>query len=305
MLLEQILEEFCPRWTPAGRVLYVGDAGRDGPVFEAEALGISVCGSTNTGSSPISSSTSRLGTGSSCWRPHLLTVPSMPNSCTGSSRLSRAGLILVSTSPPGPRCASTSRRSHGRPRCGAPTPRATSSSSTASASSAPIPTTAGADPTRGRPWRCMRLMVDLERGRSSTRSTPTQVSLVRSPSGASARTLRIALRIWPWNGGARGIQRRYSRLPRRVRQLLSDAEDQGAGFRFDGAPNRTVPSARRRSPRLPKIAVRLRAAQVLAGLPIAVSVAEDDRALQDVEAVCSSGPRGGPPTGKLLALWLS
>ncbi len=38
MLLKQILEEFCPRWTPAGRVLYVGDAGRDGPVFDAEAL---------------------------------------------------------------------------------------------------------------------------------------------------------------------------------------------------------------------------------------------------------------------------
>ena len=38
VLLKQILEEFCPRWTPAGRVLYVGDAGRDGPVFDAEAL---------------------------------------------------------------------------------------------------------------------------------------------------------------------------------------------------------------------------------------------------------------------------
>lgn len=38
VLLKQMVEQFCPRWTPGGRVLYVGDAGRDDPVFEQGAL---------------------------------------------------------------------------------------------------------------------------------------------------------------------------------------------------------------------------------------------------------------------------
>lgn len=38
VLLKQIVEDFCSRWTPAGRILYIGDAGRDDPVFESEAL---------------------------------------------------------------------------------------------------------------------------------------------------------------------------------------------------------------------------------------------------------------------------
>jgi hypothetical protein len=36
-------EEFCGRWTPAGRVLYIGDAGKQDPVFDDkgfEALGV-------------------------------------------------------------------------------------------------------------------------------------------------------------------------------------------------------------------------------------------------------------------------
>lgn len=39
VLLKQMVEQFCPRWTPGGHVLYVGDAGKDDPVFEEEALG--------------------------------------------------------------------------------------------------------------------------------------------------------------------------------------------------------------------------------------------------------------------------
>jgi hypothetical protein len=38
ILLKLIVEDFCPRWTPGGRILYIGDAGRDDPVFEDAAL---------------------------------------------------------------------------------------------------------------------------------------------------------------------------------------------------------------------------------------------------------------------------
>lgn len=38
VLLKEIVEQFCPRWTPAGRILYIGDAGRDDVVFEEDAL---------------------------------------------------------------------------------------------------------------------------------------------------------------------------------------------------------------------------------------------------------------------------
>lgn len=38
VLLKSMVEEFCPRWTPAGRILYIGDAGKEDPVFEQEAL---------------------------------------------------------------------------------------------------------------------------------------------------------------------------------------------------------------------------------------------------------------------------
>jgi hypothetical protein len=37
-LLRAVIEEFCSRWTPKGRVLYVGDAGREDPIFEEKAL---------------------------------------------------------------------------------------------------------------------------------------------------------------------------------------------------------------------------------------------------------------------------
>ena len=39
LLIKEIVEGFCPRWTPGGRVLYIGDAGRDDPVFDAAGLG--------------------------------------------------------------------------------------------------------------------------------------------------------------------------------------------------------------------------------------------------------------------------
>ncbi len=37
-LLKLIVEEFCPRWTPGARIVYIGDAGRDDPVFDARTL---------------------------------------------------------------------------------------------------------------------------------------------------------------------------------------------------------------------------------------------------------------------------
>lgn len=38
VLIKAIIDEFCSRWTPGGRVLYVGDAGKDDPLFDEEAL---------------------------------------------------------------------------------------------------------------------------------------------------------------------------------------------------------------------------------------------------------------------------
>jgi hypothetical protein len=38
LLIKQTIEEFCPRFTPGAQVLYVGDAGRDNPIFEEDIL---------------------------------------------------------------------------------------------------------------------------------------------------------------------------------------------------------------------------------------------------------------------------
>lgn len=38
LLIKAMVEQFCPRWTPGGRVLYVGDAGKDDPVFDEDGL---------------------------------------------------------------------------------------------------------------------------------------------------------------------------------------------------------------------------------------------------------------------------
>jgi BsuBI/PstI restriction endonuclease domain/BsuBI/PstI restriction endonuclease HTH domain len=38
VLIRDILEQFCPRWTPGGRVLYVGDAGKKDPIYDIEDL---------------------------------------------------------------------------------------------------------------------------------------------------------------------------------------------------------------------------------------------------------------------------
>lgn len=38
LLIKQAVEEFCPRFTPGAHVLYVGDAGREDPIFEQAAL---------------------------------------------------------------------------------------------------------------------------------------------------------------------------------------------------------------------------------------------------------------------------
>ncbi len=38
LLIARIIEEFCPRYTPGGRVLYLGDAGVGDPVFQRDIL---------------------------------------------------------------------------------------------------------------------------------------------------------------------------------------------------------------------------------------------------------------------------
>lgn len=38
LLIRDILEQFCPRWTPGGRVLYVGDAGKSTPIYDIEGF---------------------------------------------------------------------------------------------------------------------------------------------------------------------------------------------------------------------------------------------------------------------------
>lgn len=38
ILIKAIIEEFCTRWTPGGHVLYVGDAGKQDPIADYEAL---------------------------------------------------------------------------------------------------------------------------------------------------------------------------------------------------------------------------------------------------------------------------
>ena len=38
ILIKEAVEEFCPRFTPGGHVLYVGDAGSDEPIFEQEVF---------------------------------------------------------------------------------------------------------------------------------------------------------------------------------------------------------------------------------------------------------------------------
>lgn len=43
VLIKDMIEQFCPRWTPGGQILYVGDAGKQDPVFDVAgfaALGV-------------------------------------------------------------------------------------------------------------------------------------------------------------------------------------------------------------------------------------------------------------------------
>lgn len=43
VLIKAMVEQFCPRWTPGGRILYIGDAGTDDPIFDSggfAALGV-------------------------------------------------------------------------------------------------------------------------------------------------------------------------------------------------------------------------------------------------------------------------
>jgi len=38
VLIKQMVEDFCSRWTPGGQVLYIGDAGKDDPVYDQTKL---------------------------------------------------------------------------------------------------------------------------------------------------------------------------------------------------------------------------------------------------------------------------
>lgn len=38
VLMKQMVEDFCARWTPGGYVLYIGDAGKDDPVYDKAKL---------------------------------------------------------------------------------------------------------------------------------------------------------------------------------------------------------------------------------------------------------------------------
>ncbi len=38
VLIKEMVEKFCPRWTPGGRILYVGDAGKDDPLFDEQGF---------------------------------------------------------------------------------------------------------------------------------------------------------------------------------------------------------------------------------------------------------------------------
>jgi hypothetical protein len=38
VLIKAMVEEFCARWTPGGRIFYVGDAGQEDPIFDEEGF---------------------------------------------------------------------------------------------------------------------------------------------------------------------------------------------------------------------------------------------------------------------------
>lgn len=62
-LIEQMIGQFCARWTPGGQVLYVGDAGARDPIFDIggfASLGVVL---DSTASSQTSSSTCPTATG--------------------------------------------------------------------------------------------------------------------------------------------------------------------------------------------------------------------------------------------------
>ncbi len=68
VLLKQMVEEFCPRWTPGGAVLYVGDAGKADRCSRRTPLAVLGSSWTSTASSLTSSSTWPIATGWCSWR---------------------------------------------------------------------------------------------------------------------------------------------------------------------------------------------------------------------------------------------
>ena len=38
VLIKAMVEDFCSRWTPGGRILYIGDAGKDDPIFDEKGF---------------------------------------------------------------------------------------------------------------------------------------------------------------------------------------------------------------------------------------------------------------------------
>lgn len=127
VLLKAMVEDFCPRFTPGGQVLYIGDAGDKWALFEERRCPRSTSRSTSTARCPTSSSTSPTATGSCSWKQPAHTAPSTRNAKPNSPTCSHSQRQALSTSPAsltGQSSASTSTRSPGSPKSGAlTTPR--------------------------------------------------------------------------------------------------------------------------------------------------------------------------------------
>ena len=118
-----MVEQFCPRWTPAGRVLYVGDAGTAVPLFDETGfrLGVTLDKHGKLPDLVVLHRRSQLA------RTHGggVIARSGRREAHGELRAAvldgSAGLVFVFF-PTRRRCASTWPTSPGRPKSGAPTP---------------------------------------------------------------------------------------------------------------------------------------------------------------------------------------
>lgn len=110
VLLKAMIEDFCSRFTKGGLVLYVGDAGKDDPIFEEAMLldlGVTL---DKHGKLPDLMVISQTATGWCCLRLPRPTARSTANvmaSCAASSREQRLDWCSCPASRPALRCAST------------------------------------------------------------------------------------------------------------------------------------------------------------------------------------------------------